>query len=404
MLSSTFCKMFGFVVIFPLFLMNANTPNVNARVEQRVTLKFLVKSGKSPIESWRDLQAVWGERTMSKTQVRMWHKRFKEGSDNTADAPRPGRPRTQRTDENIETIRGLIDHDPRQTIMQLSDCTGISTHVVRTILKTDLGLKCKCARFIPRDLTEPQKWACMTVAQDNLDLLCSKDDPEHFLRSIVTGDETWVSTYEPDSKQQSSVWIGKNQERPTKARSASVRKSMLTVFFDCRGIVHMEFLGPRETVTAERYILTLSKLKKSIRKKCPELWHGRQFLIHHDNASPHTAKDTLDKLALWGVSTLPHPAYSPDLAPCDFALFPKLKGQIRGKYFRNLKELQDECRKVLMSFPVSLFEDAMHDMVLWWQKCSNVNGDYFEGLHISVDPLFAKGNESETSSSSSDDE
>ena len=62
-----------------------------------------------------------------------------------------------------------------------------------------------------------------------------------------------------------------------------------------------------------------------------------------------------------------------------------------------------------MSLPVSVFEDAMHDMILRWQKCTNVNGDYFEGLHISVDPLFQKGpvTDTETSSaesSSSDDD
>ncbi len=134
------------------------------------------------------------------------------------------------------------------------------------------------------------------MAQDNVDLLCSKDDPEQFLRTIVTGDEMWVSTYEPDSKQQSSAWLGKNQDQPTKACSASVRKSMLTVFFYCRGMVLIEFLGPRETVTAERYIETLPKLKENIRRKCPDLWCDRQFLIHHDNASPHMAHDTLVKL------------------------------------------------------------------------------------------------------------
>ena len=57
-----------------------------------------------------------------------------------------------------------------------------------------------------------------------------------------------------------------------------------------------EFLEKGETVTAECYIKTLSKLKEALRKKRPGLWKDRSFLIHHDNASPHTADPTQRKM------------------------------------------------------------------------------------------------------------
>ena len=44
-----------------------------------------------------------------------------------------------------------------------------------------------------------------------------------------------------------------------------------------------------------------------------------------------------------------------------------------------------------MSFPKSVFEDAIHEMVLRWQKCEAVNGEYFEGDGVVIDPLFGKG-------------
>ena len=392
-----FCSLLGIVI----FLVNTSA---SPRVEQRVTLKFLVKGGRFPIECWRSLHDVWGDQTMLKTQVRVWHKRFRNGSEVTGDQPRPGRPRTQCTEENKQIILGLIESNPRRSLVELSEATGISTHVVRTILKKDLCFKKKSAKFIPRELSEPQKWTRMTVAQDNIDLLCSKDDPEQFLQTIITGDETWVSTYEPNSKKQTQAWLSPDQERPKKALSASVKKTMLTAFFDCKGIVMIEFLTPGDTVKASTYIKTLAKLKECIRKKHPTLWSDRSFVIHHDNASPHTAGETMTKVKEWGLTILEHPPYSPDLAPCDFALFPKLKSQIRGRNFPNLEALKAECRKTLHALPSLFFADAMHDMVYRWQKCAHVNREYFEGDHIVVEPLFTKDSGSESDGTMSEDD
>lgn len=106
---------------------------------------------------------------------------------------------------------------------------------------------------------------------------------------------------------------------------------MLTVFFDQEGIIFSEFLEKGGTVTAERFIVTLSKMKEAIRRKRPRLWapspsgDRHTFILQMDNASPHTAFDTAKKLEEWGINILAHPPNSPDLAPCDYALFPKLK-------------------------------------------------------------------------------
>ncbi len=206
----------------------------------------------------------------------------------------------------------------------------MSTHAVQMILKKDLKIKRKCAKFIPCELTEPQQWTRMTVSQDNIDLLCSDPDPEDFVRCIVTGDETWISTREKLTKRESTEWVHADALCPRKPlKDFAMRKVMMTVFFDCQGVILIDFLNPREKVTAERYCETLTKLKESLRRKRPNLWRGRNFLLHHDNASPHTAFDTVKKLKQWKIRTLEHPPYSPDLAPCDFALFPKLKAQIR---------------------------------------------------------------------------
>ncbi len=88
------------------------------------------------------------------------------------------------------------------------------------------------------------------------------------------------------------------------------------------------------------------------------------------------------------MKTLDHPPCSPDLAPCDFGLFPKLKAQIRGQTFATVEDLQNKCHSILRKMPKSVFDDAIHNMVIRCQKCSAVNGEYFEGDKVTVDPLF----------------
>jgi histone-lysine N-methyltransferase SETMAR len=56
-------------------------------------------------------------------------------------------------------------------------------------------------------------------------------------------------------------------------------------------------------------------------------------VLHHDNAPAHTALSIREFLARKNIPILPHPPYSPDLAPCDFYVFLKLKSKLKGHHF-----------------------------------------------------------------------
>ncbi len=166
------------ILAFRLFLFLVN-PEITVRGEQRVTLKFLCKSGASPIECWRQLHQVWGDRTMSKTQIRAWHKRFKQGIDAVADLPRTGRPQTARTDENVQMIKGMIDGDGSLSIAEMSSRTGISHPIVCRIVREDLQMTQKCAKFIPRELTDAQNGPgkqCVMTTFSSFDPLFEKEN------------------------------------------------------------------------------------------------------------------------------------------------------------------------------------------------------------------------------------
>ncbi len=394
-----------FLGVFPLFcrlLLFLVNPSEPRRGEQRVSLKFLVKSGNSPIECWRALWRVFGDETMSQTQVQVWHKRFREGLENVKDKQRSGRPRSKRTTENIERVRQMVDEDGRMSLNDLVDRTGLSKFVVLRILKDDLKMTKRAAKFVPRILTEGQMETRKVLCQQHLDTLCAAEDPEQFLSRIITSDETWLSTFEPETKVESSVWLRKGDPHPKKSRSCPGGKTMLTLFFDIKGIVMIEFLEKGKTITAKRYCETLSKLKECLRKKRPELLKDCSFLIHQDNAPVHNANETKMRMTKWNMTILEHPAYSPDVAPCDFSLFPKLKSQLRGWRFNTIQEVQTEARKILLSMDKSVFSDTMHDLVLRWQKCVAANGSYFEGEHVQIDPLFVRGSQDSSTEAESE--
>jgi histone-lysine N-methyltransferase SETMAR len=87
----------------------------------------------------------------------------------------------------------------------------------------------------------------------------------------------------------------------------------------------VDFTPSSSTINAAAYQETLKRLKESIQKKRPVLLTTFLLLLH-DNAQHHRAAATVSLLNPWGWEIRPLPPYSPNMAPSDFHLFPKMKG------------------------------------------------------------------------------
>ena len=149
---------------------------------------------------------------------------------------------------------------------------------------------------------------------------------------------------------------------------------MATVFWDVNGVIHVDFLEPGSTINADRYIQTLKDLKKRLGR----VRTNKTIVLHHDNARPHTARATVEAINTLGFCLLPHPPYSPDLAPCDFHLFPKLKEYLRGVLFKSNEELERPVRSWIRAQRSDFFLDGFRQLVHRWKKCVNTAGDYVE--------------------------
>ena len=76
-----------------------------------------------------------------------------------------------------------------------------------------------------------------------------------------------------------------------------------------------------------------------------------------------------------GINTVPQPPYSLDLAPCDFWLFPKL----RGCRYETIEEMKEAMTKVIDTLTQYDFNGAFQKLLERYNKCIAAEGDYFKG-------------------------
>jgi len=130
-------------------------------IVQRVVIKFLTNKNVGPNEIWRRLRAQYGESTLSKTQVKFWHKEFHGGRDVVQNTSHQRCPRTSVTPENITAVRDLIEGDRRLTVVEICQELGTRTSIsygsVQSIIKNELMFRKISAQWVPRLLNEQQK-------------------------------------------------------------------------------------------------------------------------------------------------------------------------------------------------------------------------------------------------------
>ena len=132
------------------------------------------------------------------------------------------------------------------------------------------------------------------------------------------------------SKQQS--WSC-NMNSPLKEKfetQPSEGEVMCAVFWDRKGVILQDFLGPRQTINSDNYI-AMTELKAWTSRVGPE--RKTTFLLQHDNTRPHTSLKTMEHIANFCRTVPLHPLYSLDLVPSDFHLFGLMKDGPHGQHF-----------------------------------------------------------------------
>ena len=90
-----------------------------------------------------------------------------------------------------------------------------------------------------------------------------------------------------------------------------------------------------------------------------------QWYFHQDNAPVHKSILVTDYLTKMGIKSVPHRPYSPDLAPCDFCLFPKLRIYRYGR----IEEMKEAVTKVIDTLTQEDFHGAFQKLLERYNKC-----------------------------------
>lgn len=345
-------------------------------MEQRANIKFCTKLGKKFAETYKLLKNVYGDGCMSRTQVYMWFMRFKNGREDLNDDPKPGRPEARNHAELVEKVREIIAVDGNMTVKMLAEELNSTTFTIWTILTKDLGKRKVCARFVPHQLNKDQEIARVEYCKDIIE---TAENDQSFLDSIITGDETWCFKYDPKTKRQSAEWKSKGDPKPKKLRFQKSRiKTMLITFYDSKGIVHKEFVPEGQSVNGEYYLGVLHRLWSRILRVRTEYPVEKQLFLLHDNAPPHRSLKVREFLNKKQICVINHPPYSPDLSPCDYFLFPKLKIAMKGSFHEDVAAIQASVTQVLKDIPKDEFKKSMLALVNRARRCIDCNGTYFE--------------------------
>jgi len=343
-----------------------------APVEYRSVIKFMVMKNISNQIILSELQTVYKDQCPGRTTVYYWISEFKGGrQDVQQDFSKVGRPQ-EIPDSKVPMCDTLIAENRRITIRNLASLLNVSYGTCAQMIK-DLGYTKVCSRFVPRLFTPDMKMRRIECAEKALELYQEYNDV--FLQNIVTEDETPLSLYLPSTKRDSAQWKKRDEQTPKKLRSGTAhrRELMLSVFWDSKGIVLLDFLEKKRTMGSQYYCQLLEKARQLRRKpRNTPLW------LLHDNAPIHTSHQTIETLSNTGFEMIAHPPYSPDMAPSDFYLFQHLKKHLRGQKFENADELRTFVEEFFQSKTSDFFSCAFNQLVKRWESVINANGSYIE--------------------------
>lgn len=333
----------------------------------RHSLLFLFDSNKTAAEARRMLVETYGESAPSNTTCKEWFQRFKDGNFDLEDKERSGQPKKFQDDQ----LEALLNENTAQTLKELAEQLNVDESTVSRRLHA-MGKIQKEGRWVPHKLSESAIANRFNIAVS----LLAKQKKKSFLYRIVTGDEKWIFYDNPKRKKS---WVSPGEpSTSTPRRNIHGHKVMLCIWWDSEGIVYYELLKPNETVNAERYKQQLERLNENLMRKRPAIASNRRkVILLHDNARPHVAKAVKETLLQLEWEVLPHPAYSPDIAPSDYHLFRSIQHGLADTHFRKVEEVQKWVDDWIASKPTEFFRRGIHLLPERWEKVVASDGKYF---------------------------
>ncbi|UYV74992.1 hypothetical protein LAZ67_12001995 [Cordylochernes scorpioides] len=249
--------------------------------------------------------------------VRRWRSWFLEGRQNVHDDERSGRPITSMDNAAVAAVRNVVETDRRVTIDEIMIRLPPGIEIGRSSIGTIINNGWRAAR------------AFLEMHRRYGDQLFSR---------IVTGDESWVHHSTPETKRQSMVWKKPEESASKKAKvTIFAGKVMIIVFWDCMGVLLVDFLPPNTTV----------------------------------NAASLNDPNNAGKLQMGYFHTS---TFFPGTCPKRLPSFSSTKLHLGGKHFANDDEVQAAANHWLQRQDTAWYNNGIKKLLQRYQKCFDRNG------------------------------
>ncbi|XP_052834133.1 histone-lysine N-methyltransferase SETMAR-like [Octopus bimaculoides] len=338
----------------------------NQKFHIRVVMLFLFKKGENAAKTCKNICEVYGDDAVGESTVRRWFAKFKTGEFSLEDDSRSGRP--SKLDE--EVLKAKIEGNSNITTRELAKELEVSKSTAHEHL-VKLGYNSRYNVWVPHKLSEKNCSDRYSVC----DMLLKRNESTPFLKQLVTGDEKLI-VYEKTVRKRS--WsLHKDPSKQQLKTNIHTKKAMLCVWWDHKGIIYYELLPRNQAINSDVYCRQLAKLNQKIKELRPEIANTKGVVFQEDNARPHVSLATRTKLHELGWDLLPHPPYSPDIAPSSYHLFFSLQNSMQGKTFKDLDGVKMHLDNFFSSKPVKFYADGILKLPDRWAKVINNNGNYF---------------------------
>lgn len=337
-------------------------------IEIRSVLHYFFLKGRPPASTHAEVTSVYGAGSISYSGVRYWYQQFRDGRTCLETASRTGRPCDN---EKVDQIKELLQDMPFASAHAISSLLVMSRKQVTRILKLELGLTKKNARWIPHFLNDEQKAERVRLSISMLKILKSLGPKQR--ASVVTGDESWFYLqYSYTSK-----WCTEDETPEDIAkRMQNEEKFMIFVSFNINGLVYLNAL-PTNSKFNSTYMCNhiLEGLNEASHEAIEKITKHSKIL-HIDNARPHNSRMTKDKIKELGWKRLEHPPYSPDISPCDFFLFGYVKSELKSIKVSSLHDLLKAVEEIITKIDKKVWESVYESWLKRLAAVIECKGDY----------------------------